>query len=77
MPSAPDAAMAAGPVPELWVIEPRQEGVLDRVRELWHYRYLWWYFASQSVTSMYRRTKLGWVWLKVGIRTHFLRSPAL
>ena len=63
MPSAPDAALAAGPAPDLWVIEPRQHGVLERVRELWHYRYLWWYFAAQSVTSMYRRTKLGWMWL--------------
>ena len=63
MPSAPDAALAAAPAPDMWVIEPRQYGVLERARELWHYRYLWWYFAAQSVTSMYRRTKLGWLWL--------------
>ena len=48
---------------DLWVIEPRQHGVLDRVRELWHYRYLWWYFASDTMTAMFRRSKLGWIWL--------------
>jgi lipopolysaccharide transport system permease protein len=46
-----------------WLIEPRQHGVLDRARELWSYRYLWWYFAAQTLTSMYRGTALGWVWL--------------
>jgi len=48
---------------DLWVIEPRQHGVLDRVRELWRYRYLWWYFAADTMTSMFRRSKLGWIWL--------------
>ena len=47
----------------MWVIEPRQHGVFSRVRELWTYRYLWWYFASAAVTSMYRRSMLGWLWL--------------
>ena len=49
--------------PGLWVIEPRQHGTLARVRELWSYRYLWWYFASATVTSLYRGSVLGWVWL--------------
>jgi len=55
---SPDVAAA-----ELWVIEPRQYGVLDRARELWRYRYLWWYFAGDTMASLYRRTKLGWLWL--------------
>jgi len=63
MPSAPEAALPADAVRDLWVIEPRQYGVVERIRELWHYRYLWWYFASLSVEGMYRRTKLGWLWL--------------
>lgn len=63
MPSAPEAALPADAVRDLWTIEPRQYGVVDRIRELWHYRYLWWYFASLSVEGMYRRTKLGWLWL--------------
>jgi lipopolysaccharide transport system permease protein len=63
MPSAPEAVLPGGVTPELWVIEPRQHGVLYRVRELWQYRYLWWYFASQSIATMWRRTKLGWIWL--------------
>jgi lipopolysaccharide transport system permease protein len=47
----------------MWVIEPRQHGVFARVRELWSYRYLWWYFASATVTSLYRGSALGWLWL--------------
>ena len=64
MPSAPEAAWPdAGTRADLWVIEPRQHGVLERTRELWHYRHLWWYFALEAIESMYRRTKLGWLWL--------------
>ena len=54
---------SGGAMADLWVIEPRQHGVLDRVRELWRYRYLWWYFAADTMTSMFRRSKLGWIWL--------------
>lgn len=61
MPSAPDVALDAAA--EWWEIEPRQHGVLDRVRELWRYRYLWWYFASDTMTGQFRRSKLGWIWL--------------
>jgi lipopolysaccharide transport system permease protein len=60
MPSASDAFVAdAG----MWVIEPRQHGAFARVRELWAYRYLWWYFASVIVKSLYRRSMFGWLWL--------------
>ena len=52
---------------DLWLIEPRQHGVVDRVRELWRYRYLWWYFASDALKAMYRRTKLGWIWLAIRV----------
>lgn len=61
MPSASDASFAAQP--GMWVIEPRQHGSFARVRELWSYRYLWWYFASATVTSLYRGSALGWIWL--------------
>jgi lipopolysaccharide transport system permease protein len=61
MPFAPDVAIDAGD--EWWEIEPRQHGVIDRARELWRYRYLWWYFASDTMTGMFRRSKLGWIWL--------------
>lgn len=60
MPSASDAFAAD---PELWVIEPRQHSTFARVRELWSYRYLWWFFASATVTALYRGTALGWLWL--------------
>jgi lipopolysaccharide transport system permease protein len=61
MPSAPDVTLDAGA--DWWEIEPRQHGVFDRARELWRYRYLWWYFASDTMTGQFRRSKLGWVWL--------------
>jgi lipopolysaccharide transport system permease protein len=60
----PEAAWSTGEgAADLWVIEARRHGVVERVRELWQYRHLWWYFASEAITSMYRRTKLGWLWL--------------
>jgi len=61
MPSAPDVAIDASA--EWWEIEPQQHGIFDRARELWRYRYLWWYFASDTLTGQFRRSKLGWVWL--------------
>jgi lipopolysaccharide transport system permease protein len=61
MPSSASDAFAAQP--GAWVIEPRQHGSFARVRELWSYRYLWWYFASATVTSLYRGSTLGWIWL--------------
>jgi lipopolysaccharide transport system permease protein len=61
MPSAPDVAVDTGA--DWWEIEPRQHGVFDRARELWRYRYLWWFFAADTMTSQFRRSKLGWVWL--------------
>ena len=68
MSSAPDAAASMlQQDSDLWLIEPRQHGVVDRVRELWRYRYLWWYFASDALKAMYRRTKLGWIWLVVRV----------
>ena len=60
MPSVSDSVAGdAG----MWVIEPRQHSAFARLRELWAYRYLWWFFASATVTSLYRRSALGWLWL--------------
>ena len=52
---------------DMWVIEPRHHGAFARLRELWSYRYLWWYFASVNVTSLYRKSALGWLWLLLRI----------
>ena len=54
---------AAATHADMWVIEPRQHGAFSRLRELWSYRYLWWYFASETIVSLYRGSMLGWVWL--------------
>lgn len=67
MSSAPDSTPAISASTDLWLIEPQQHGVLDRVRELWRYRYLWWYFAAEALKAMYRRTKLGWIWLVIRV----------
>jgi len=67
MSSAPDSTPALNVSGDLWMIEPQQHGVLDRVRELWRYRYLWWYFAAEALKAMYRRTKLGWIWLVIRV----------
>ncbi len=60
MPSASDTYAADSGT---WIIEPRQYSTWARLRELWAYRYLWWFFASAEVTSLYRRAALGWLWL--------------
>jgi lipopolysaccharide transport system permease protein len=62
MSSVPDTVATTAALDE-WVIEPRQHGVLERARELWQYRRLWWYFASNTLTAMYRRSTLGWFWM--------------
>ena len=59
MPSAPDVAIDTSA--EWWEIEPQQHGVFDRALELWRYRYLWWYFAADTLTAQFRRSKLGWL----------------
>ena len=56
----PDAATAASAE---WTIEARRDGLASRARELWEYRHLLWYFASDALTSMYKRSALGWIWL--------------
>ena len=60
MRSGSDVAVAHS---DMWVIEPRQHGAFSRLRELWAYRYLWWYFASETIVSLYRGSMLGWLWL--------------
>ena len=63
MSSAPDAAALAAPPLDEWVIEPRRQGVFQRLRELWQYRRLWWYFAYDTLTEMLRKSTLGWLWM--------------
>jgi lipopolysaccharide transport system permease protein len=46
-----------------WVIEPRREGLVARLREVWRYRRLLRFFAAKSLQKLYRRTVLGWSWI--------------
>ena len=57
MSSAPDTALSE------WTIEPRQDTVLGRIRELWQYRRLFLYFAKRTLQQMYARSSLGWLWM--------------
>jgi lipopolysaccharide transport system permease protein len=62
MPPVSDSTRSAAAA-DMWVIEPQQYRVLDRARELWGYRRLLWYFASDALRRLYSRSALGWFWL--------------
>src|SRR5262245_42156534 len=53
----------AAPSFDEWVIEPRREGLLPRLRDVWRYRRLLRFFAAKSLEKLYRRTVLGWSWI--------------
>jgi len=36
-----------------------------RAQELWRYRRLLWFFATQAFQALYRRTHLGWLWVPI------------
>jgi lipopolysaccharide transport system permease protein len=54
------AAVDLGPG---WVIEPRREGLVARVRDVWRYRRLLRFFAWKAFQKLYAGTVLGWVWV--------------
>lgn len=73
MSSEREAALASEPAPtmaseaELWIIQPKVGTLGEKLRELWRYRYLWWYFAAENLKSQYRKTTLGWFWMLMRI----------
>jgi lipopolysaccharide transport system permease protein len=62
MPAAMPSPLDLASLPE-WSIEPLSGSVIARLREVWQYRKLMAFFARKSLLKMYKRTKLGWVWL--------------
>lgn len=57
-----------GPAPgssERWTIEPWSRGIRPRVRELWQYRRLALFFGLKAIQKIYKRTKLGWIWILI------------
>ena len=46
-----------------WVIEPRREGLVARLREVWRYRRILGFFAKKSFQKLYKRTSLGKYWI--------------
>jgi len=46
-----------------WVIEPRREGLVARLRDVWRYRRLLRFFAWKAFQKLYAGTVLGWVWI--------------
>jgi lipopolysaccharide transport system permease protein len=59
---APADQPAPGPG---WVIEPRREGFVARIRDVWRYRRLLRFFAKKSFEKLYARTMLGWSWVLI------------
>ena len=58
------AGGVAGPrALEGWVIEPRNEELAARLKDVWRYRRLLGFFAGKSLSKMYQRTVLGATWL--------------
>ena len=55
------------PGPQLveWVIEPRREDLMSRLRDVWRYRRLMRFFATKSLEKMIRRTVLGPAWILI------------
>jgi len=49
--------------PDTWVIEPRREALMDRLRDVWRYRRLLRFFAAKSLAKLYKRTILGAAWI--------------
>jgi lipopolysaccharide transport system permease protein len=47
----------------VWVIEPRGEGVLSRLREMGRYRRLIGHFGRLALQKIYIRTRLGILWV--------------
>lgn len=48
-----------------WVIEPRREGFVARIRDVWRYRRLLRFFAWKAFQKLYARTMLGWSWVLI------------
>ncbi len=47
----------------VWVIQPRREGLVPRLRDVWRYRALLRFFAIKSIQKLYKRTVLGAAWI--------------
>jgi|CXWL01.1.fsa_nt_gi lipopolysaccharide transport system permease protein len=47
----------------VWVIQPRGEGLGARLRDVWRYRRLMRFFATKTVQRLYQGTVLGWAWI--------------
>ena len=60
----PARSSASLPSSAEWVIAAdSREGFAARVREVWQYRRILWFFALNAVRSLYSKTRLGMPWL--------------
>lgn len=48
---------------DLWIVEPRAQGILSRMREVLRYRHLFFYFSREILIKLLHQSPLGWVWL--------------
>ena len=51
------------PAGDDWVIEPRRDGLVARLRDVWRYRRLLRFFGWKALQKLYARTVLGWSWI--------------
>jgi lipopolysaccharide transport system permease protein len=51
--------------PDVWVVEPRRQGIVPRAKEVWQYRRLLRFFGARAVEKLYARTILGWSWILI------------
>jgi lipopolysaccharide transport system permease protein len=70
LPARRAAAVSARPnaapeVKERWVLEPRNEALAARLRDVWKHRRLLRFFAAKSLSKLYQRTVLGATWIFV------------
>ena len=58
--------MRTGAAPARWVLS-HDHGfhAVARAQEVWRYRRLLWFFATQAFQALYRRTHLGWLWVPI------------
>jgi lipopolysaccharide transport system permease protein len=58
------SAGSASPLSEPWVIAPdTRSGFIARLREVWQYRRILWFFSINAMQSLYAKTYLGGWWL--------------
>ena len=60
-----DTSTAQASLGDEWVIQPRREGLLPRLRDVWKYRRLLLFFAWRAFERLYKGSVLGPAWILI------------